>query len=80
MNGNNLFNFKAHEKEITNIYLEDSRLISLSEDNTIKFWENDECKYTYFMDIFATSINLKDNKLAVGDTLGNVRFFEFNNL
>ena len=32
------------------------------------------------MDIFATSINLKDNKLAVGDTLGNVRFFEFNNL
>ena len=80
LNGNNLFNFKAHEKEITNIYLEDSRLISLSEDNTIKFWENDECKYTYFMDIFATSINLKDNKLAVGDTLGNVRFFEFNNL
>ena len=78
LSGNNLFSFKAHEKVITNLYLDDSRLISLSEDNTIKFWKNDECKYTYFLDIFATSINIKDGKLIMGDTLGNVRFFEIN--
>ena len=77
LNGNNLNSFKAHEKAITNIYLDDSHLISLSEDNTIKFWENEDCKYIYFLDIFATSINLKDSELVIGDTLGNVRFFDF---
>ena len=77
LSGTNLASFKAHEKSITNLYLDDSRLISLSEDNTIRFWQNDECVYTYFLDIFATSINIKDDKLIVGDTLGNLRFFNF---
>ena len=69
----------AHEKAVTNFYVDDIQLISLSKDNTIKFWdiESKECKYTYYLDIFATSISLKDGKLVVGDTLGNVRFFEF---
>ena len=77
LSGTNLASFKAHEKSITNLYLDDSRLISVSEDNTIRFWQNDECVYTYFLDIFATSINIKDDKLIVGDTLGNLRFFNF---
>ena len=76
LSGTKLAGFKAHEKAITNLYLDDSRLISLSEDNTIKFWNNDQCVYTYFLDIFATSINVKEGKLIIGDTLGNVRFFE----
>ncbi|WP_405276598.1 DUF4062 domain-containing protein [Methanobrevibacter sp.] len=69
----------AHEKDITNLYVDESQLISLSKDNTIKFWDIDskECKYTYYLDIFATSIGIKDDKLVVGDALGNVRFFEF---
>ena len=69
----------AHEKAVTNFYVDENQLISLGKDNTIKFWdiESKECKYTYYLDIFATSISLKDGKLVVGDTLGNVRFFEF---
>ena len=69
----------AHEKDITNLHVDESQLISLSKDNTIKFWDIDskECKYTYYLDIFATSIGIKDDKLVVGDALGNVRFFEF---
>ncbi len=71
----------AHEKGITNLLADESQLISLSKDNTIKFWDigSKECKYTYYLDIFATSISIKDEKLVVGDTLGNVRFFEFEN-
>lgn len=71
----------AHEKGITNLLADESQLISLSKDNTIKFWDigSKECNYTYYLDIFATSISLKDDKLVVGDTLGNVRFFEFEN-
>ena len=70
---------EGHEKAITNFYVDDSQIISLSEDNTVKFWDisSGKCTYTYFLDIFATSINLKDDKLVIGDTLGNVRFFEF---
>ena len=73
---------EGHEKAITNFYVDDSQIISLSEDNTVKFWDisSGKCTYTYFLDIFATSINLKDDKLVIGDTLGNVRFFEFKNL
>ena len=71
----------AHEKAVTNFYVDDTQLISLGKDNTIKFWDiaSKECKYTYYLDIFATSISLNDGKLVVGDTLGNVRFFEFEN-
>ena len=72
---------EAHQKAITNFHVDDSQIISLSEDNTVRFWDiNDgECTYTYFLDIFATAINFKDGKLVIGDTLGNVRFFEFKN-
>ena len=71
----------AHEKAVTNFYVDETQLISLGKDNTIKFWDIDskESKYIYYLDIFATSISLKDGKLIVGDTLGNVRFFEFKN-
>ncbi|SDA49219.1 DUF4062 domain-containing protein [Methanobrevibacter millerae] len=71
----------AHDKAVTNFYVDDTQLISLGKDNTIKFWDigSKECKYTYYLDIFATSISLKDGKLVVGDTLGNVRFFNFEN-
>ncbi len=69
----------AHEKAVTNLYVDENQLISLSEDNTIKFWdiESKECNYTYYLDIFATSISLNDDKLVIGDALGNVRFFDF---
>ena len=72
---------EAHQKAITNFHVDDSQIISLSEDNTVRFWDiNDgECTYAYFLDIFATAINFKDGKLVIGDTLGNVRFFEFKN-
>ena len=72
---------EAHQKAITNFHVDDSQIISLSEDNTVRFWDiNDgECTYTYFLDIFATAINFKDGKLVIGDTLGNVRFFELKN-
>lgn len=77
----NLQTLDAHEKEITTLLADESQLISLSKDNTIKFWDinSKECKYTYYLDIFATSISINDEKLVVGDTLGNVRFFEFEN-
>ncbi|WP_407421033.1 DUF4062 domain-containing protein [Methanobrevibacter sp.] len=69
----------AHEKAVTNFYVDESQLISLGKDNTIKFWDigSKECRYIYYLDIFATSISLKDGKLVVGDALGNVRFFGF---
>ena len=72
---------EAHEKAITNFHVDDSQIISISEDNTVRFWDinTGECTYTYFLDIFATAINFKDGKLVIGDTLGNVRFFEFKN-
>ena len=72
---------EAHEKAITNFHVDDSQIISISEDNAVRFWDinTGECTYTYFLDIFATAINLKEGKLVIGDTLGNVRFFEFKN-
>ena len=72
---------EAQQKAITNFHVDDSQIISLSEDNTVRFWDmnSGECTYTYFLDIFATAINFKDGKLVIGDTLGNVRFFEFKN-
>lgn len=78
----NSLRLDAHDKAITNIYADESYLISLSKDNTIKFFgiDSKECEYTYYLDIFATSIYLKDDKLVVGDTLGNVRFLKFKNL
>lgn len=81
LNGKNLNSFKAHEKVITNLCLDNSRLISLSEDNSIKIFNIDlgECIYTYYLDIFATSISVNEDKLVVGDTLGNVRFFDYEN-
>ena len=81
LSGSHIKTLKDHEKAITNINIDGSQLISASEDNTIKFWniEDDEPEYTYFLDIYATSINFRNGKLVVGDTLGNVRFFEFEN-
>ena len=79
LNGNHKATLEGHEKAVTNLYIDESQIISVSEDNTIKLWVNDECVYTFFLDIFATSINFNDGKLVIGDTLGNVRFFEFEN-
>ena len=69
-----------HEKAVTNIYvISNSEIATVSEDNTLKFWniDNGECTYTYYLDIYATAINVIGDKLVIGDTLGNVRFFEF---
>ena len=71
-----------HEKAITNInVINNSEIITVSEDNTLKFWdiENAECTYTYFLDIYATAINFSGDRLVLGDTLGNVRFFDLKN-
>lgn len=79
LSGSHIKTLKDHEKAITNINVDGSQIISASEDNTLKFWdiERAKCTYTYFLDIYATSINFRDGKLVIGDTLGNVRFFEF---
>lgn len=69
-----------HEKAVTNIHvISNSEIATVSEDNTLKFWNIDdgECTYTYYLDIYATAINVIGDKLVIGDTLGNVRFFEF---
>lgn len=69
-----------HEKAVTNIHvISNSEIATVSEDNTIKFWdiESGKCTYTYYLDIYATAINVSGDKLIIGDTLGNVRFFEF---
>ena len=79
LDGVHLASLKGHDKEINNIYVDGSRIITVSKDNTLKIWENDECVYTYFLDIYATAVNIKEDKLIVGDTLGNVRFFTFEN-
>ena len=35
--------------------------------------------HTHFMDIYATAINFHNDKIVVGDALGNVRFFNYEN-
>lgn len=79
LNGTHKATLDAHEKAVTNLYVDESQMISVSEDNTIKLWVNNECVYSYFLDIFATSINFHNGKLVIGDTLGNVRFFDLKN-
>ena len=71
-----------HKKAITNINIvSNSEIVTVSEDNTLKFWdlEKSECTYTYFLDIYATAIEVIGNKIVIGDALGNVRFFTFEN-
>jgi WD40 repeat protein len=82
LSGSHIKTLKDHEKAITNINIKGSQLITVSEDNTLKFWdmESGKCEYTYFLDIYATSINFREDKLVIGDTLGNVRFFNFENV
>lgn len=77
VDANHLTSFKEHEKAINDIHVSLSNVISVSKDNTLKIWENEECIYNYFLDIFATSVSICKDKLVLGDTLGNVRFFEF---
>lgn len=80
LKGNHKANLESHEKAVTNLYVDESQIISVSEDNTLKLWVDNECVYTYFLDIFATAINFHEGKLVVGDTLGNVKLFNFENL
>lgn len=71
---------EAHSEAITNIHIiSEDEIITVSEDKTLKIWniKSEECTYTYYMDIYATSINMNDDKIIVGDSLGNVRFFNF---
>jgi WD40 repeat protein len=81
LTGNHMKTLKGHEKAITNIDIYGYRLISISEDGTLKVWdiESGKCAYTYFLDIYATAINSMGNKLVIGDTLGNITFLEFEN-
>lgn len=82
LDGTNLNVFKAHEKAITNInIISNSKILTVSEDNTLKFWDIDECEctYTYFLDIYSTAVNVRGDKLVIGDTLGNVRFYNMVN-
>ena len=82
LDGTHITNLKENEKAITNFAsLNGEEFISVCEDGTLKFWNigSGESTYTYFLDIYATSVNVRDDKLVVGDTLGNVRFFSFEN-
>ena len=79
-NLNYLKTVEAHDEAITNIHIKsEDEIITVSEDKTLKIWniKSEECTYTYYMDIYATAINMKDDKIIVGDSLGNVRFFKF---
>ncbi len=70
----------AHDKAITNMHIiNEDKIITVSEDKTLKIWniESETCTYTYYLDIYATSINMKGDKIILGDSLGNVRFFKF---
>lgn len=69
----------AHENAIMNIHvINDNEIITVSKDRTLKIWDirKNLCTYTYYLDIYATSINMKDDKIILGDSLGNVRFFK----
>jgi hypothetical protein len=78
--GSYLFALTGHEDAITNINVSsNSEFITVSKDNALKLWDIDkkECIYTYYADIYATSVNVSGDKIIIGDTLGNVRFFNF---
>ncbi len=79
LNLSNSVKLAVHDKAITNIFAAESYLVSLSKDNTIKFWNfgGEEWGHVYYLDIFATSISIMGDNLVIGDTLGNVRFFNF---
>ncbi len=72
---------KEHTDEVVNLTVYNGKLISVSKDKTLKIWDigSGECIYTYFLNIFGTSINILGGKLVVGDILGNINFFEFEN-
>ena len=82
LDGNHLNTLIGHIKRINDVFSFEKYLISASMDNTLRLWsiEVKSCVYTQFLDIPATSINVKDKKLVIGDSLGNVRFFDFENL
>lgn len=79
--GNRLKTLKEHNDTITNISIHNNILASVSKDNTLKLWDIDkgECIYTYYLNIFASSVNITNDKLIIGDTLGNINFFSFKN-
>ena len=82
LDGSFIKSLNGHKKAITNIdVIDGSQIVTISKDNTLKIWdiENAECTYTYFLDIYATSVSVQGDKFVVGDTLGNVRFFKFEN-
>ncbi len=81
LEGNHLIDLK-HKKAITSIcMMNEDEIISVSEDSVLKIWslESGECIYTYLLDIYATAINVVDDKIILGDALGNIRFFNFEN-
>ena len=81
LDGNHLNSLEGHDGEIKDICSFEKYLISASMDNTLKLWdiEDNYCVYTHYLDIPATAINVKDGILVLGDGLGNVRFFDFEN-
>ncbi|WP_405290751.1 TIR domain-containing protein [Methanobrevibacter sp.] len=79
--GNQSDILKEHEKAITDLYADDSKIISLSEDSTVKFWdiENNDLLLTQYFDVYPTSIGVKDDKIMLGFSLGEVIFFSIEN-
>lgn len=80
-NGNLIRTLEGHDGTINDVCSFECRLLSVSMDNTLKLWDlkTNECIHTQFLDIPATAIGVKDQKLVLGDSLGNVRFFDFEN-
>lgn len=79
--GNLLKTLKEHSDSITSISIHNNLLASVSKDNTLKLWDIDkgECIYTYYLNIFASSVHISNDRLVIGDALGNINSFSFMN-
>ncbi|MBR5504666.1 MAG: DUF4062 domain-containing protein [Methanobrevibacter sp.] len=82
-NGNGKVSLGEHSDEIIDLeFYGADKLISVSKDNTLKIWDltKEDSIYTYYLDIFASSVAVSDDKIIVGDALGNIRLFNVLNI
>lgn len=81
LNGSQLASLKGHNKAINDFCLNNNLLVSVSKDNTLRLWDinSNELLFTQFLDVYATSVNFKDDMLILGLTLGEVIFFSLEN-
>ena len=80
--GNHLSTLKGHSDLVTDFCIYGNYLISVSRDNTLRLWDmaSNELLLRQFTDVYATSINIKDDKIVMGFALGEVIFFSIENL